>query len=82
MIVGRPVLRRANVYGSAVNSYRGNPVISFFMSLLVLALMLWGVKWFIAQLPLPDNIRQIVLVIVALVFLAALLNRAGVMPGW
>lgn len=55
--------------------------ISFLLWIVVLALILYLLFWMLGQIPLPQPIRTIILVVVALVVLVYLLQRSGLLAG-
>lgn len=55
--------------------------ISFLIWIVVLALILYLLFWILGQIPLPQPIRTIILVVVALVVLVYLLQRSGLLAG-
>lgn len=55
----------------------GSGLISLLIWLLILALVIWCVYLVIGMLPLPAPVKQIVCVILALIFLLILLQHLG-----
>ena len=55
-------------------------VLVLLLYLLVGALIIWGVLWFLNVLGAPVPVRNIVLIIVALVILLWWLSMAGIIP--
>ena len=53
-----------------------NPV-TLLINLLIAGLIVWGVYWFVGMLALPDPIRKIVMVTVAVVALLWLMRTLG-----
>ncbi len=56
-------------------------MISLLISLLIFLLIASVIWWIIGMLPLPPVVRQIALVVFALIFLLWLLENLGVMGG-
>ncbi len=52
-------------------------IVSFLLYLLVAGLVVWAVHWFIGLLTLPEPIRQIILVIVAIIAILWLVSSLG-----
>jgi hypothetical protein len=58
-----------------------NAAIRLLVGLLVLGLVLYYVWLLVAMLPIPAPFGTIILIIIALIFLAALLNYTGLWTG-
>lgn len=57
-------------------------LVSFLLLLLVAGVVVWAIKWFLDMLTLPENIKTLVLVIIAIIALVWLLAQVGVgLPG-
>lgn len=53
-------------------------ILSFLVWLLILALVIWCVFLVLGMLPLPEPAKQIITVILAIIFLIALLGHLGI----
>lgn len=62
----------------AATTLAGSGIISLLVWILVLAIVAWAIFTLLGMLPLPAPIRQLVTVIVALVFLLWILARLGI----
>lgn len=56
----------------------GDPI-SFLIYLVVLGLVLWLLFWILSQVAMPQPIRMIIIVVVALVVLVWLLRQSGLL---
>lgn len=61
----------------AVTTLAGGSLISLLVWLLILALVLWAVFAVLGMIPLPGHVRQIVTIILAIIFLLVLLQHLG-----
>ncbi len=57
-------------------------LIQLLVGLLVLAIVIYVTYLVLNMLELPPQVRQIVGIILALVFLLVLLSYVGIIPGW
>lgn len=53
-------------------------MIDLLIAILVIAVVLWLVVWITSQIPMPQPIRGIILLIVGVILLLWFLQRAGV----
>jgi hypothetical protein len=56
-------------------------MISLLISLLVLAVVVYVANLIVDMLALPQKVKNIVYIVLALIFLLALLGQLGLMPG-
>lgn len=68
-----------NLFLLALAPLAGTGLISLLVWLLILALVIWCVFIVLGMIPLPNPIRQIITVILALIFLLVLLSHLGLM---
>lgn len=53
-------------------------MIDLLLAVLVIAIVLWLVVWIVGQIPMPQPVRGVILVIVGILLLLYFLQKAGV----
>jgi len=55
-------------------------MVQLLITLLVLVIVLWLVWWLLSLLPMPANVRNLIMVIVLLIALLVMASRYGLVP--
>lgn len=56
-------------------------LLSLLVAIVVLCLICYVIFWALGRIPLPDPIRTIVVVLIALILLVYIVNRFGLLAG-